>query len=187
MSENLNYRPRDERVGLWSDVAFGDDKIAFVPRPTHQRGRYLGLAATAFVLVFFVGPLISKGLTPGELIVGLALAGLIGVMGVKAYRQRPSPVIVSQGAMTGAPNAEENRALVVASQDVVSVIARENNGRYSEDTALAQLYLQVDEREAPLLVHQDYLNQAEQIAELGQRIAAKLGVKFVNKLVEPAS
>ncbi len=180
--DNLEYRRQDERVGLWSDVVFGDDRVTFVPRPTHQRGRYLGLAVTAFVLVFFVAPLISKGLTAGELIVGLALGGLLGVMGLKAYRQRSSPVVVTLGAKSRAPNAEENRSLFFASQEVRSVIARENNGRYSEDTAYAQLYLRVAGQDHPVIVHQDYLSRADQVAELGRRVASTLRVEFVDQL-----
>lgn len=177
-----DYNWRDERVGLWSDVTFEPNAIKFVPRGNHQRGRYLALAVLAFAVVFFAAPLIRNGLSPGQLIVGAALAIVLGGLGWQVCNRQAKPVIVTLKTAADASDPEPASGIAIPAPKVLAIIARENEGRYSDDIPCAQIYLQIDGREQPMVVHQQSLASAKQVSELAQRIANLLGVRLVDAL-----
>lgn len=177
MRDAREYDLHDQRSGLWADVAVRGGDIVFEPRPTHQRGRYLGLAAAAFALVFIAAPILRRGATLLELAIGAALAMVLGNLAFSAWRRSPKPIHVSWDEAS-----EDSNEVHVDADQVRAVIARENEGRYSDDTPLAQIYLEIEANDRPLLVYQQRLSQAAKVKEVAQQIASRMNAEIVDLL-----
>ena len=98
--------------------------------------------------------------------------------GFKRIRQRYSHLpIVFFDQPTGSEGG--NR---IPYSNIKRLLVRENFGRQSDDTALAQLYAVLKNTDSHLLLHQHYLARKKIVLEMGAKVSSKLDVPLDDEL-----